>query len=132
MPAVLANISNTASHSRCPPGRPSALTRTKNTLKICNWSDEQLEAAIHAHDAGMSMRQAALKYNIPYNTFQEHLFGDRLSRDHGAKRVLNHEEEKKLAGRLVQMAKTGRGLSPTTLSWADVHHSKMASRVVVG
>ena len=53
--------------------------------------------------------------HIPYTTFWEHLFGNRVSRDCGAKPVLSHEEENKLSEWLVEMAEAGHGLSTTTL-----------------
>ena len=61
------------------------------------------------------MKHAALMSHIPYTTFWEHLFGNRVSRDRGAKPVLSHEEEKKLSEWLVEMAEAGHELSTTTL-----------------
>ena len=61
------------------------------------------------------MRQATLSCNIPYTTFREHLFGNRRSRERGAKPVLSPEEEKKLSEWLIEMAEAGHGLSPTAL-----------------
>ena len=74
-----------------------------------------MQATIQAHDQGINMRQAALASNIPYTTFREHLFGNRLSRDRGAKPVLSREEEKQLSAWLIEMAEAGHGLSPTAL-----------------
>ena len=53
--------------------------------------------------------------NTLYTTFREQFFGNRVSRDRGAKPVLSQEEEKKLSEWLVEMAEVGYGLSPTTL-----------------
>lgn len=61
------------------------------------------------------MRHAALSCNIPYTTFREHVFGNRRSRERGAKPVLSPEEEKKLSEWLIEMAEAGHGLSPTAL-----------------
>ena len=69
LPPVLTNISNIPDLPKRPPRRPSALNRKKRTLKNGNWSDEQLQAAIQAHDADMNMRQVALTSNMPYTTF---------------------------------------------------------------
>ena len=54
--------------------------------------------------------------NIPYTTFREHLFGNRMIRDRGAKPVLSHEEEKKFSDWSIEMAEAGHGLSPTSLT----------------
>jgi hypothetical protein len=56
-----------------------------------------------------------LTSNIPYTTFREHLFGNRVSRERGAKPVLTAEEEKKLSDWLIEMAEAGHGLSATAL-----------------
>ena len=43
------------------------------------------------------MRHSALMSNTLYTTFREQFFGNRVSRDRGAKPVLSQEEEKKLS-----------------------------------
>jgi hypothetical protein len=71
-----------------PRGRPTAASRASRIKKNGNWTDEQLKAALAAHDDGMSMRKASDKFNIPYSSFREHLYGLRTSRVQGAKGVL--------------------------------------------
>jgi len=105
---VLGDISNTTFQSRHLRERPLTLSKNKRTLKTGNWCDDQLKAAIEAHDAIVNMRRVALKYNIPYTAFWEHLFGNRMSRDHRTKGIMNDgcdEEEKKLGYWLIGMAK---------------------------
>ena len=80
-----------------------------------NWTDEQLKAAIAAHDEGMNMKKASDTFNIPYLSFKEHCYGLRISWLRKAKGVLTLEEERQLVQWLIQMAKVGHGLSITTL-----------------
>jgi hypothetical protein len=55
-PNILEDISNHTDLHRRPPGRPTANSRKRKILKTGNWADDQLQAAIHAHDGGMNMR----------------------------------------------------------------------------
>jgi hypothetical protein len=63
----------------------------------------------------MSMRKVSDKFNIPYSSFREHLYGLRTPRVWGAKGVLTPQEERQLVEWLMQTAEAGHGLSITAL-----------------
>jgi hypothetical protein len=68
--------------------RPTTASRASRIKKNGNWTDEQLKAALAAHDDGMSMKKTSNKFNIPYSSFREHLYGLRTSRVRGTKGAL--------------------------------------------
>ena len=61
------------------------------------------------------MRKAAMKYNIPYTSFWDHLYGVRMGRVRGVNSVLTEDKERQLADFCMAMAERGHGLSPTAL-----------------
>lgn len=56
-----------------------------------------------------------MKFNIPYTSFRDHLYGVRTGRLRGVKSVLSQDEERQLAEFCMAMAERGHGLSPTAL-----------------
>lgn len=90
-------------------------TASRPSRKQGLWSNDDLQQALAAFDDGVSMRKAAVTYNIPYSTFREWCYGIRTSRKKGPSSVLKPAEEEELVAYLIQMCDRGFGLSPTAL-----------------
>jgi hypothetical protein len=72
-----------------PPVSQAGVKRACRSMKNGNWTSQQLDNAIAAHDSGMTMKKASEQFNIPYSSFREHYYGMRKSRIRGAKGVLS-------------------------------------------
>ena len=90
-------------------------TASRPSRKQGLWSNDDLQQALATFDDGVSMRKAAVTYNIPYSTFREWCYGIRTSRKKGPPSVLKPAEEEELVAYLIQMCDRGFGLSPTAL-----------------
>lgn len=63
---VFRDITNIVSQGIRLRGRPPSTNRAKRICKNGNWSDDQFKAVIVAHDVGLNMRQAAMKFKHLY------------------------------------------------------------------
>ena len=62
------------------------------------WSDQQLQAALQAVEAGeLKPHRAAVKFGIPPSTLYDHLKGKSTKRYGGPPTILTHAEEKEIA-----------------------------------
>ena len=66
-------------------------------------------------DRGVSMKEAAQKYNISYTTFPRCYYGITTTRHCGAKIVLTPGEEEQIVQYFVHMYELGYNLSPFAL-----------------
>jgi hypothetical protein len=80
-------------------------------MKIGNWSDQQLRAAMAAIDMGCPVQTTALDYDVPMSTLHSHVMGINLSRKPGRKPMLSAVEEEKLVNYIHGMARYGHPLN---------------------
>ena len=87
---------------------PSAKrSRSQRVLKIGNWSNMQLKAAIATVERGCHVQTTILDYDVPRSTLRSHVMGLTLSRKRGRKPVLSTIEEEKLVQYIYGMARYG-------------------------
>ena len=63
----------------------------------------------------MSMKKASEQFCIPYNSFREHCYGLRKSRNKGAKGFLSIDELQQLSNWLISMVERDYGLTHSAL-----------------
>ena len=90
-------------------------SRASGTRKNGNWTNGELAEAIAAYDNGMSIKKASEKFRIPYNSFREHFYGLRKSRNRDAKGTLSTDEEQQPSNWLISMVERGYGLIHSAL-----------------
>jgi hypothetical protein len=94
-----------------PPAPPAKRLKRQRIMKIGNWSDQQLRAAMAAIDMGCPVQTTALDYDVPMSTLHSHVMGINLSRKPGRKPMLSAVEEEKLVNYIHGMARYGHPLN---------------------
>ena len=96
-----------------PLAHPAKHLKRQRIMKIGNWSDQQLKAAMVAVDMGCPVQTATLDYDVPKSILYSHVMGITLSQKRGKKPMLSAVEEEKLVNYIHRMAKYGHPLNLT-------------------
>jgi hypothetical protein len=104
---------------------PAKGSKRQRLLKIGNWSDQQLRAAMAAVERGCPVQTTALDYDVPRSTLRSHVMGLTISRKCGRKPMLSPAEEDKLINYIHGMARYGHLLNLTELKIKVVEATQM-------